>query len=86
MTEAGKRHVDWLVGAKIPTYSGELYRSNFMAGVAAIEAEAVAARNAEIAAAVRELQRYSITECEPDPDAGRLVLRYEVLAIVEATP
>lgn len=41
-TSAGRAHLEWLMQAKVPDYTGEIYRSNFLASVAQIEAEATA--------------------------------------------
>jgi hypothetical protein len=47
-TEAGRRHVEWLVRAKVPTFAGELYRSNFNVSVEQIEDEAIATLRAAL--------------------------------------
>ena len=80
MTEAGKRHVDWLVRANIPTFSGELYRSNFQASVAGIEAEAVAAERARIVTQVH--QELAETKGDPEYMAGFEDAMATVLRIV----
>jgi hypothetical protein len=54
-TEVGRKHVDWLMQANVPNFTGERYRRIFQNGVDAIEAETRRTVLTELRAEVGEL-------------------------------
>ena len=58
-TEVGRKHVDWLMQANVPNFTGERYRRTFQNGVDAIEAEARCAALTELRAEVEGMPAFS---------------------------